>query len=327
MPWARFLPSAEGVFARLAAFAVAAVLTLAAAPALAGRVEYTVAPGDTLLGIALEYDVRVADIRSWNNLRNDTIYVGQRLVIRTRGTSSERVRREYTIRSGDTGLAIARRVGVSWSDLQRWNRNTNFDRLRPGATLAYYVEEGGTGSRGAPNRGRLFEGTLLDAGNGYRIRNRERSWGTEFTVGAIRNGIARVQARFVDVPEVLVHDLSFERGGRMSPHVSHQNGRDVDITYYRTDCDELCDWRVVTPDQLDVERTWYLFRTWIQAGVVEYIFVDTSLQEPLYEFARARGATEAELDEWFEWPDGSSGIIRHSPGHDDHFHARFADPQ
>lgn len=310
-----------------AALALLIVLGLPSS-AEAGRVRYTVAPGDTLLGIALEYDVSVDDIRRWNDLSGDNIYEGQRLTIRTSSGSGERVREEYTVRSGDTGLAIARRVNVSWDDLQRWNSRVNFDRLRVGQTLYYYVDGGGDSvSRGAPNRGRLRSGARLETGNGFRVTNRERAWGNAFTVSAIRDGLSRVQARFIDAPNVVVHDLSYERGGPMSPHRSHQNGRDVDISYYRNDCDTECDWIEVQPDQLDVARQWYLFRWWIQQGMVEYIFVNTELQEPLYEYARERGASEEELREWFEYPDGHSAIIRHEPGHDDHFHARFVDPR
>lgn len=315
----------------LTRFAAAAVLALAVlalpSTAQAGRVRYTVAPGDTLLGIALEYDVSVDDIRRWNDLDGSTIFEGQRLTIHTRSGSGERVREEYSVRSGDTGLAIARRLDVSWSELERWNPRTNFDRLRVGQTLHYYVDGGGRStSRGAPNRGRLRSGARLESGHGFRVANRERAWGNELTVNAIANGISRVQARYIDAPAVVVQDLSYERGGPMSPHRSHQNGRDVDISYYRVGCDSECEWQVVTPGEMDVARQWYLFRWWIQQGLVEYVFVDRELQAPLYEYARERGASAEELDEWFEYPDGGSAIIRHEPGHDDHFHARFVEP-
>ena len=58
-----------------------------------------------------------------------------------------------------------------------------------------------------------------------------------------------------------------------------------------------------------------------------YLFVDYELQHLLYEEARAMGATEVQLERWFQYPYGrraARGIIRHWKGHDDHFHVRFA---
>ena len=54
--------------------------TPAAAPK-AGETVYTVQPGDVLGGIALTHGVDVATIKQANNLRNDTIFVGQKLRI------------------------------------------------------------------------------------------------------------------------------------------------------------------------------------------------------------------------------------------------------
>lgn len=297
------------------------------------RVRYQVAPGDTLGGIAARYGVSVADLRRWNNLRGDIIQIGQTLTIQTRGRggsrtgAGDRVQDSYVVRSGDTGGAIARRHRASLQELQRWNRGVDLDRLRIGQRLVVYVEgasTGGSGSTGSPNNGRLRGGVLLPDGLGYRIRDRSRSYGTPATVNHLRNGLARVSARFVEVPDVIVHDLSTERGGRLGGHLSHQNGLDADVSYYRVDAPEFANWQTVTAEELDVRLQWYLFRTWLDLGVVEYLFVDYELQRPLYEYAQARGATEEQLAEWFEYPRrGSQGIIRHSGGHDDHFHVRF----
>jgi LysM repeat protein len=300
------------------------------APELVGRIRYEVASGDTLSEIAEEYDVSVEDILRWNGLDSDRLSIGQVLTIRTSGSSSsssssERERSTYTVRSGDTATTIARRNGFTLAELQRWNRRANLDRLRIGQELVIYVEASGSGSTGSPNRGRLRGGVQLEEGTGYRVRNPERAFGTPATVAAIRNGIARLVARYVEVPDVLIHDLSFARGGRMTPHASHQNGLDADVTYYRVGVEDLCGWQSVEPHELDVRLQWYLFRTWIEQGVVEYLFVDYDLQEPMYEYARERGATDEQLGEWFEYPNrgGGRAIIRHESGHADHFHVRF----
>lgn len=289
-------------------------------------IHYEVAPGDTLSGIAADYDVSVSQLRSWNSLSNDVLQIGQDVRIYTRGGGAERVRETYRVRSGDTGIVIARRHGVSFSELERWNSSVDLNRLRVGQELSIYVSSGGdSGSRGSPDSGRLRGGVQLGEGTGYVVRDMDRAYGTPDTVWAIRNGIARVTARYVDVPTLDVHDLSYERGGTMSPHLSHQNGLDADISYYRLDTDGHSGWQDCDPEDLDVELQWYLFRSWIEQGLVEYIFVDYDLQAPLYEYAVERGATEDELERWFQYPERSArdGIIRHEPGHDDHFHIRF----
>lgn len=317
-------PPALAIMMRGLALVALAVALLWPSTAEAGRVRYTIAPGDTLLGIANEYDVRVSDIRRWNDLDDDNIFVGQTLTLHT-SSGSDRERDTYTVRSGDTGLAIARRLGVSGAQLARWNPSVDIDRLGVGQRLTVYTAGGGGGGGvGSPNSGRLRGGLPLDPGVGYRVRSSSRAFGTLTTVNAIRSGVARVVARYIDVPALVVRDLSFEGGGRMSPHRSHQNGLDADISYYRTDCSDECSYDAFPPEELDVEFQWYLFRTWIDEGVVEYVFVNWELQEPLYEYARARGATEEQLQTWFQYPERSrSGIIRHEPGHDDHFHVRF----
>jgi LysM repeat protein len=297
-------------------------------------IQYEVAPGDTVGGIARRYGVSADDIVRWNNLRNaNALSVGQRLTIRTRSAGGERRRSTYTVRSGDTGGAIARRFNVTLRELQRWNPRANLDRLRIGQELTVYVEQvhrddgGSAGAVGSASGGRLRGGVPLENGPGYRVRDRARAYGTSSTVHAIRTGIARVVARYVHVPALDIHDLSRERGGRLEPHRSHQNGLDVDISYYQIGATDRSPWRRIGPDELDVRLQWYLFRTWLDLGVVQYIFVDYALQEPLYEYARARGANEEQLEEWFEFPRRGSrrGIIRHEPGHADHFHARFVD--
>lgn len=303
---------------------VALALLVAPAAANAARIRYTVAPGDTLGSIAAAHGVSVADIRRWNSMRSDRIRDGQVLTINTRGRgSAERVRETYTVRSGDSGIAIARRLRVSYADLQRWNRSRDLNRLRPGDRIYYYVESGGAESTGLPNRGRLVTPTLLEGGNGFRVRDAERAWGTAATVASLSTELSNVQAHFIDAPSVIVHDLSFQRGGRMRPHSSHQNGLDADVSYFRRDCDDHCGWQAVSAEELDVERQFYLFRRWMEQGAVEYIFSDRRLIEVLRAYAEERGASEAQLREWFASTPGGRGIIRHEPGHVDHFHVRF----
>lgn len=50
-------------------------------PGNSAKLSYTVKEGDNLGFISMWYNVRMADIRYWNNIRNNTIRVGQKLTI------------------------------------------------------------------------------------------------------------------------------------------------------------------------------------------------------------------------------------------------------
>jgi LysM repeat protein len=54
-------------------------------PAPDGSVVHIVSPGETLIGIAVTYEVSLEQIRQLNDLSSDVIYVGQRLVIEESG--------------------------------------------------------------------------------------------------------------------------------------------------------------------------------------------------------------------------------------------------
>ncbi len=307
-----------------------------------GRIEYTVAPGDTLSRIAANYEVSIAQIRRWNpRLNPDRLSVGQELILEIEGESVERSRDEYVVESGDTALGIALAHDVTLDQLRRWNPRFNPDRIRVGQRITIYTERrrssgssssgapsqsGQSQAVGAPNRGRLRNADQLETGPGYRVRNPVNSYATTETITRIREGMARVKAHRVNAPDLVVGDLSTRRGGRFPPHRSHQNGMDADIAFYQRDAGRVCRLVAATPETLDVELNWYLFRTWIEESAVQFIFVNYELQEPLYEYAQARGASDEQLEEWFQYPRGrnsSRGIIRHEPGHDDHFHVRF----
>jgi LysM repeat protein len=51
------------------------------APASAGAGSHTVVKGETLYRIAKEYGVSVQDLKEWNRLSDNTIHVGQKLIV------------------------------------------------------------------------------------------------------------------------------------------------------------------------------------------------------------------------------------------------------
>jgi hypothetical protein len=62
-----------------------------------------------------------------------------------------------------------------------------------------------------------------------------RLYGNERTIRRIVSVIEAYRAENPRAPRVVVGDISFEGGGPMDAHVSHQNGLDVDIYYPRLD--------------------------------------------------------------------------------------------
>ena len=110
--------------------------------------KHTVKSGDTLYRIANQYGVTVAQIKQWNNLKNDTIYVGQTLVVKAGSTNnsnnntntntskpSPNQGKTHTVKSGDTLSGIANRYGTSVAQLKQWN-NLKSDTIYVGQKLA-----------------------------------------------------------------------------------------------------------------------------------------------------------------------------------------------
>lgn len=102
-------------------FAVALALGLSPVMTQANEL-HTVKAGDTLWGISQTYDVSVNNIKSWNNLNNNILYVGQKLVVETtKNESNSNQIQTYTVKSGDSLYAIALNHNVSVADIQNWN--------------------------------------------------------------------------------------------------------------------------------------------------------------------------------------------------------------
>ncbi|MBQ6484270.1 MAG: LysM peptidoglycan-binding domain-containing protein [Carnobacterium sp.] len=152
---------------------------------------YTVKSGDSLWGIASKHGVSVANLKSWNNLKSDMIFVGQKLIVKggtttptpkpdptptpdptpNPGTSST-----YTVKAGDSLWSIANKHGVSVANLKSWN-NLKSDIILVGQKLTV---KGGT-TTPAPNPG---TGTGSNNGNGggtttgstYTVKSGDSLW-------------------------------------------------------------------------------------------------------------------------------------------------------
>lgn len=100
-----------------------------------GGIVHTVAPKETLYSISRTHQVSVDDIRRWNNLTDNSLAVGQQLVIRKSTAvavlTQQPVQQErpapisrkgvHTVQAGQTLFSIARENNLSVDDLKEWN--------------------------------------------------------------------------------------------------------------------------------------------------------------------------------------------------------------
>jgi len=101
---------------------------------------HVVRRGDTLSHIARRNRMSVTTLAALNDMDpNDTLRTGQRLIVSrsgaSRGGGSSGSPNTYTIRKGDTLSGIARKFGVSVSQLTSWNGISTQTVLRPGRKL------------------------------------------------------------------------------------------------------------------------------------------------------------------------------------------------
>ncbi len=108
----------------------------AAKPAATGKSQiHKVQRGETLSGIASQYGVSMAVLRQNNTLKNDVVWVGQRLKVPASGTAAAAAPKavakakpsksqpvKHQVKRGDTLSAIAARYGVSMSEIERANK-------------------------------------------------------------------------------------------------------------------------------------------------------------------------------------------------------------
>lgn len=291
-----------------------------------GRV-HEVVSGETISAIAARYGVSIDDLKSWNrNLDPDRIQVGQKIKIQG-GRPVREI--SYTVVQGDILGRVAERHQITVAELLEWNPKLDPDRIRIGQKLRIF-QEGPTErseSYGTAHNGRLVNGEQLPSHAAYNIRSTRRAWGTNQTITNLMAGYDHMKKRYSELPRIFIHDLSKKEGGSLKPHLSHQTGRDADIGYYHSRCGRRdCEYRVISASELNAEYQWELFRYWIDNHKAEYIFVDYTLQEPLYNYAKAQGVSSAQLSKIFQYPRGRHarrGVIRHEPGHRNHFHVRF----
>lgn len=131
----------------------------------ASYAHHQVKSGDTLLGLAKRYGIRVDDIMTMNHISNPRgLKIGRNLLLPLRKglngppdaaeladdyTRTKRpAGRTHTVKSGETIWKIARRYDVSERQLRVWNNLGHSSLLRPGQVLAISTASSGKKSSG-----------------------------------------------------------------------------------------------------------------------------------------------------------------------------------
>ena len=179
-------------------------------------------------------------------------------------------------------------------------------------------------SVGTPNAGGLVNGVQAVPSPLYTLVSPGSSWGTQETLDYLNTAVQAVHDEFPDTPPLALGDIGARHGGPLRPHISHQAGRDLDISFYYRDGTRW--YARGTVDNLDWPRMWAFVRAIIARTDIDLILLDHGLQQPLKEYALSIGETPAWLDQIFQGKGAQRAIIRHAPGHATHLHLRFFNP-
>jgi LysM repeat protein len=121
---------------------------------------HKVEPKETLYSISRMYQVTTEDIKKWNNLTDNSLSVGQELIIRKPVSTTQRPQPilheqpqpqqisksgAHTVQQGQTLFSIARQYEVSVDQLRQWNRLEG-NELKIGQTLYVAQPERNTAS-------------------------------------------------------------------------------------------------------------------------------------------------------------------------------------
>ncbi len=199
------------------------------------------------------------------------------------------------------------------------------DDAQLGIALEQDLSALGSLSIGSATRGRLYGAVHMEESELWHLTASDRAWGTQETVTALKHAIAEVQRLHPGSHRLRIGHISRKHGGWLRPHRSHRSGRDVDLGFYYLDDSR---WYVnATAENLDVPRTWALLSALFKTAEVEYVFLDRSLHPLLRARAEELGESPELIRDVFDGQHPvTQPILRHTWGHRNHLHIRFASP-
>ncbi len=153
----------------------------------------------------------------------------------------------------------------------------------------------------------------------------------------VRRAAERMQTEHPG-PRLMVGDLSRQRGGRLAPHSSHQNGRDVDLGFFVTDDDNApvepprfleldhaaCATERGTAYCFDPARTFQFFAALLSdpEARVQFILIAADLRQRLLAAGRRMEIDDALRERVSVATEPRDG----SESHRSHFHVRIYCP-
>lgn len=163
----------------------------------------------------------------------------------------------------------------------------------------------------------------------YTRTQNEHSWGSNLMIESIVSVGRHMRWLMPDASPITVGDISAERGGFLSGHITHRAGIDADIGLYHTangrggiqgprGFDRL-------GEDFDAEANWAMISAFLDTGNVEWILLDQSHIHRLRAYVLSNGLlTESEAEDVFPTQNfyDHSGYVRHAPNHADHMHIR-----
>lgn len=185
------------------------------------------------------------------------------------------------------------------------------------------------------SKGSLVQSSEMDlAGDGFVkiFRPRLRQFGSAELIHIITTAAAKIQEEYPEGERIQIGDLSQRHGGRISRHRSHQNGLDIDLSYYRRDhreqkpytsegFDEYFVYRNKVTSNFDFTRNWKFFHAIVQSGKIQRIFVDPVIKTALCEYAASQyKAIPGDVLETLR-------RLRGIPNHKNHSHVRIKCPK
>jgi LysM repeat protein len=180
---------------------------------------------------------------------------------------------------------------------------------------------------GRPSAGALLNAVRMPQGDHWRLVDPSHAWGTQETIDYLAAAIGAVHAEFPGSHPLYIGHISAKHGGALSPHISHQAGRDVDVSFFYEDERSARWYARANAKNLDRARTWAFVRALVTHTDIELVLVDSSIQKLLEEHALAIGEDAAWVDSLFRGKRGvSRPLIVHARGHATHLHLRFYNP-